>query len=266
MNRTTATLSVLASLATAASTAAGAVVISEDFEGIASITDGAFTNNDNGSLDTAGDPFNLGSGNTYVRQDDGSTTSGGFVGILDSPTVQSAADGSVFSVNFLFNEPTVADRNDNIAFRVGDSQDSNAVAIDLRFDDGVLSASNSGSTMTAAYALDTVFGLDVVGNESGATITYNGGETLPNDSYDVYLTDAAGNTTLVLNDQGFRNTGETLDTVIFQTFGSARQQFAYDNFRLSDDATVLGVTPIPEPASVAAMGLLGLVALRRRSR
>ena len=110
------------------------------------------------------------------------------------------------------------------------------------------------------------YGLDVVANDSGATITYNGGQTPAGDSYDVYVTDAMGNATLVLDDQGFRNTGETPDSVIFQTFNSARQQFDHDNFRFSDDAAVLGTTAIPEPASVAAAGLLGLVALRRRSR
>ena len=235
-------------------------------EGISDISDDtAFTDDDGGSLDTTGDPFLLGSSNQYVRQNDGSTSSSTRVGILDGVP---SLDEGIFSVNFLFNEPTVANRNDAIVFRAGENQDSNNVNVDINFNNGTLGAFGA-TAVPGAYLLDTVYGFDVVVNDTTTALTdYRGDEDLAAESYDVYLTTAAGSTTLVLNDVGFRNSGgddEVIDSVFFQTFNSARQQFTFDNFILTDDeAVVRGVSSIPEPASLALVGLGTLCLLGRR--
>jgi len=249
---------------TAAAPSQAVIIVDEDFEGIASITDGAFDENDNGSLDTAGDPFGLGSSNTYVRQDDGSTSSGGIVGISDAV---GSLDNGVFSVNFLFNEPTVANRNEGISFRVGENNDSSNVNVDIGFNNGTINPSQV-TGITNAYMLDTTYGFDVVVNDSASLVNYDS-ETLPSKTYDIYLTDLAGVTTLLFDDVPFRNLGgsdEDLDSVFFQTFGSARQQFTYDNFIVTDDeAIVRGISSIPEPASlVLALAGFGCLAARRR--
>ena len=246
----------------ATASAPAVVLIDEDFEGIDDIADDtAFTDNIGGSLDTTGDPFNLGAGNQYVRQDDGGSGSTR-VGALNSLEV---LNESVFSVNFLFNEPSVANRNEAIVFRAGDSQDSNAVNVDVFFNNGTLGAFGA-TPVPGAYLLDTLYGFDVVVNDTAAALTdYRGGEDLASNSYDVYLTTSTGVTARVLDDVAFRNGELNIDSVFFQTFGSAQQQFTFDNFILTDDeAIVRGVSSIPEPASLALVGLGAMCLLGRR--
>ncbi len=220
------------------------------------------------SLQTdAANRFGLGVSNQYARIDDGSTTASG---LLEAFNEVPSFNGGIFSANFLFIEPSniflgTTTRNDDISVRLGDNPDSNTVAVDVRLNNGTLTASGFTGA-SGSYLLDTVYAMDIVGNESGSALTdYRGSQDLPNNAYDVYLTDTLGNTVLALDDVAFRNNGQNIRSFIFQSFGNARQTLDVDNIVLTDDeAVVLGVTSIPEPTSAAAIGLLAMVGLRRR--
>ena len=203
-----------------------AVIVEEDFEGLANVTDGAFNRADDESqvevsLSTAGDPFSLGAGNQYVIHRDADGDDGAVAGMMNSPTA-GTLDGGLFSINFLFYEPGGDGLDDSILVRVGPDTNSDNAAVDISLNNGTLNATNVAA-VSNAYALDSFYAMDIVGNESGASVNYES-KALANNRYDVWLTDSSGSSSLVLSDVLFRSTGEPLDSFFFQTFTNLRSQ------------------------------------------
>ncbi len=243
------------------------VLIEEDFEGLTNVTDGAFNRADDESqvevsLSTAGDPFSLGAGNQYVIHRDADNDDGAVAGLMNSV---GALDGGLFSINFLFYEPGADGLNDSILVRVGPDTNSNNAAVDISLNNGTLNATNA-TAVSNAYALNSFYAMDIVGNESGASVNYEG-KSLANNRYDVWLTDSSGSSSLVLSDVLFRSTGETLDSFFFQTFSSAQQEIYYDNLTITDnEAVVIGVIPEPATSALLLGGTLAFGAMFRRRR
>ena len=250
---------------TAGSTVAD-VIVDEDFEGATSFADTVFSGErvDNGTgvsatLETDSTTFpSNGAGNTFVNL---TTTTDNFaaVGVNDD---FSELDNGIFSASFMFNEPVQATPGGEARFYIGGNTGDRPVW--LNFQDGVISPEDSADTF--AYVPGTAYTLDVVANESGSTITYDSGsETLANNSYDVYLSGPTGPAAQIFDDVAFQETGVLIDSFYFVS-ADGNQSFTFDDIIITDDEAVIrgGSNVIPEPASLALLGLGGLMMLGRR--
>ena len=225
-----------------------------------------------GRQDT-GNLFLNGTDNIYAEIDDNGTGDGGlrYIGPVGQFT-------SSYTFRFEFYEPTSAGDDGALNFRLGvDDQSSgstqNETGPQFALDDGEISGSSGGTDATGAYLLDTPYIIDVVVTNGGA-ITYTGEdgtpETLADDRYDVFFTNQlTGVTTQEIDDAIFRISAAGTPATTQDHNGFTVQQFSgngvqltfLDNIQVIDEPSV-----IPEPASLALLGLGGLMLLPRRRR
>jgi len=97
--------------------------------------------------------------------------------------------------------------------------------------------------------------LDIVINVTGSGVSYQS-KTVAHDTYDVWL-----NGNLIIDGAAGQGTGDTkaISGLRFRAAGNGRM--FYDNVEVRDEAFV-----IPEPASLALLGLGGLMTLGRSRR
>ena len=207
----------------------------------------------------AGGIFGNGTSNKYLDTNDGS---GNSTNVVDS-TVSGAVNSGTLS--FKFHEITQASRNDNFVINFGTGEPSGSRGLDFRFSDGTLTAmAGTNATAVGAYSLDTTYTADLVFNNTGSVINYFDGNSVANDTFDVWLTTLSGASMLLLDDAPFRNTlgNSNFDYLNFRTFSNDQQRFFTDDVVLRDDVFV---TNVPEP-SVGLLSLLGLAVVLRRKR
>lgn len=256
-------LAATAAVAVSALPSSAAVVLSEDFE-----TDfGVFTNRTRSFLTTnGGTNANVsGAGAQYARINNNrpgpgfpNAESGLLSTNLDGTGFSEPIEGSVFSIDFLFYEESIAGQTDPMYVRTGSSNASGSSEVDVRLDDGTISAyltSDSVTTSAVTYSLGAANNLRIVANDSTDAVVYDGVNSLLPNTYDVFLTNSLGVTALALDNVPYRST-QTTNLFAFQSFSNNRQTLIVDN--------VLIQTVVPEPSSVAALSLLSLVGLRRR--
>ena len=263
-------------------TSSAAVVFDEDFEDVGDGNAITTANTDftsifktsnqvyTGRQDTA-NLFLNGTDNIYAEIDDNGGGDGGlrYIGPMSQFT-------SSYTFRFEFYEPASAGDDGQLNFRLGvDDQSSsqNETGPQFALDDGVISGSSGGTDDTGAYLLNTPYIIDVVVTNGGA-ITYTGEngttEALADDRYDVFFTNQlTGVTTQEIDDAIFRisddgtpATTQDHNGFTVQQFGGNGVQLTFlDNIQVIDEPTV-----IPEPASLALLGLGGLMLLPRRRR
>ena len=252
----------------AAASAHAVVIETEDFEGATGVNyngtvyqgERADTDDNSGVVTDSTTFAGFGADNTFVRQE---TNGDNFsaVGVNDD---YGSLDNGLLSFNFHFSEPTAAGQDTEARFYIGGNTGDRPVW--LNFNNGTISP--EGDAATASYLLDASYAIDVVANESGSTVTYNGSETVANESYDVYLTTSSGSTTQIFDDVAFQELGVNIDSFYF-VVADGNQTFSHDSITITDDeAVILGYANVvvPEPASLALVGLGSLLICSRRRR
>lgn len=245
------------------------VILSEDWEGLATGSYSSQTRAPFSSVSTSGGALTIveDSGDLF-----GNGTSNLFLDHIDSSTSQSTElrDTTVsgmtqlHTLSFRLYEPDVVNRDGAFIVRIGDGIGSSDAAVDINFNDGTVGGNGLSSPVVGAYSLDSAFGIDLVVNNTGATVSnYHDGNSVANDTYDVWLTNGA-TTTLIIDDLAFRNNIATINRIDLRTFSGARQEMYIDDITLYDSAYVSFA--IPEPSAYAyGLGIIaGLVVLRRR--
>ncbi len=225
--------------------ASGAIVFSEDFESDTPDTQPA-------GPDVNGDPYVITSGtntSVLVRDDGaiGAAEANQYLQILDASTAFSAVfgagaeagSGGDLALQLDFSEPT-GGGNGGFNLRLGSANANASAGPDLFFNNGTLLVNNGSSVPTlGTYSLDTTHSLLLSIDDDANT-------------YDVTLDGV-----LIGDDVTFRN-AVTISDLFFQVSSGNQQTFNVDNLVLSDSAA------IPEPASLALLGLGGLLLMGRR--
>ncbi len=258
------TVSITAALS---ASAYGDVVFSEDFNSLtngtgitASNTDYTDFFNGSGASQTAatdaGDLFGEGTSNIYNRTLDSSSTNSARI------NANNLAAGDLVTYSWDFNDSGTS----GYAFRLStanDAQSNYSVQVNFNPSTGTI------IDVASAYSTNTTYRVDVVANTGGSTVNfldgYGDGRSVSADSFSVFLTNLTTNVQTVVKDNVVFNgteSGAGFDSIAFQTFnGSAGVNLAWDNVVLLDEALV---TVVPEPASLALMGLGSLLILGRR--
>jgi hypothetical protein len=184
-----------------------------------------------------------------------------------APLSQAALTGA-WTVSFDFYEPNTSITGTSTHFRVvmgaGDLTANTARTVDLLFvaaNDGLATTGtvNNWDALPSAktYSTNAMHHFDLVGNHSGAAISYGGG-TIGDQKYDLYMDGA-----LILDEMAYRSaiTSVTDFGMGYNSgTGSRFQRVFVDNIVVQDTAAV------PEPATIIMLLLAGLalVAYRRR--
>ncbi len=225
------------------------------------------------SLDVvAGNSNIFGTGNKYATFIDTNGSSGTFAG--------AGASGTTFSANlvtwqFDFYDSGLDDGTGRGLFTRLDTAVSNTQSDDylqVGIQDGSFLIRNNDSTndVTGSYSLNTAYKLSIFANNSGSDVSnYFGGETLENDTYDLWLTQGTNASTFI----GTGAFGPTADSNNFQGLaiqsfnGASTVDMSVDNFELHDEVFTDGLNVVPEPSTMVLVGLVGLASLigiRRR--
>jgi hypothetical protein len=200
-------------------------------------------------------PF--GSPNQYGELADVGSASGDYLR-LDSPTY-AAAVGAVTTFSFDFYEPSsVGDSYLLVGYAMGsNSLTTSGHRLRLRLQDGQVGGVSGG---TPTYHQDTAYRLYVIFNDTGSAVTYSGG-TIASASADVWLAALSGGAPVFAGSVAAGNTQAADYSVAFRTFNTQQQTVLVDNVDLIEGA----VTIVPEPASLALLGVAGLLMIRRRA-
>jgi hypothetical protein len=232
--------------------AGAAVIFQDDFESYTvgqTLPSGSPYDTNGGSnitVESSG-VFGQGGTNNYLQFDD-DPGDGSVRATINNGIA--AGTGGLLSYEVDYFEQDVASRDDPFNLRLADGGNPTDVAVDVNLSNGVISVNNGGTGLTiGSYSLDSIVSLTVNVDETTETF-----EVFADGSQ---LSGVVGGTSV--STFGFRNSGIDIDRFQFGSFGSNVQFAAIDNLVVRDEFTV-----IPEPASAAALGLLGLVGLRRR--
>ena len=183
---------------------------------------------------------------------------GGGEGIRIMSDQVSAGVGAVTTFSFDFYEPTGGGAS---VIRAGYSVDDDLNSGENRnfftLDDGTLGGVSGGDDNS--YNLDTAYTVYMIFNDTGSSLVYEGGTIAAGEAH-VWLEELdSGNFVFAGTSSTSANNGASY-RVGFRTFSTEAQSLLVDNVAL--DAGV-GVT-IPEPTSLALLGLGGLLLSRRR--
>lgn len=114
----------------------------------------------------------------------------------------------------------------------------------------------------ASYSLDTAYSISMILNDTGAAVSYSGGNVGAG-SADVWIEDFGGGNAQYVGNVLVNNTAGTGYAVAVRSFSSATSQSLFvDNVSLEEGA----IAPIPEPSAAALLGLGGISLLIRRRR
>jgi hypothetical protein len=201
-------------------------------------------------------PF--GSPNQYGELADVGSASGYYLR-LDSPTY-TEAPGAVTTFSFDFYEPaSVGDSYILFGYAMGNgSLTSTTQRLSLRLQDGVISSSGlTGGTST--YSQDTAYTLHMIFNDTDAPVAYSAG-TIAAGKADLWIEALSGGAPVFVGTATATNSQTATYSVAFRTYNSQQQTVLVDNVSLVEGA----VTIVPEPASLALLGVGGLLMVRRR--
>jgi len=272
MFRTPICLAAVTAVGLAAASADAAFL--EDFEDVSadgavttSNTDYTSANTDTGTSMTGrtdtGDLFGEGTSNIYAELIDTSTDNGNFLGAPVSGLT------NVATFQFDFHDRNTAGKG--AGFRISTETDNTPTdeQVQVIVQEGSFNIrSNGGNAATGSYDEDTTYTLTIFANNSGATIAgYFGGEDLENDTYDVWLTQGSGASTLVQGGNLFEDGGANVafgNTSAFTFTSASGVDFLLDNVEVTAGIDTGRVNPIPEPASLALLGVGSLLMLGGR--
>jgi len=204
--------------------------------------------------ETTATPF--GSTNQYVEISD--TVTGNFARLQTSD--QTAASAAMTTFSFDLYEPS-SGGGDSIQFGYalqGDQLNTGGSRVRFSLDDGTVGSVAGGSN---TYSLDTAYRVYVIFNDTASSQTYQG-QTIAAQEADVWLQQSGSAAPVYAGSAVATNTQTASYRVGFRTFNGTLQEIWIDNVSLDTGAAIT----IPEPASLALMGLGSLlIASRRRA-
>lgn len=202
--------------------------------------------------DSSGTPF--GGNNQYLEMDDANTSDSIR---MQSPNFTEVA-GAVSTFSFDFYEETNGGPNSLIAGYATNGDDLNGAGRRqvVRLSNGTISTVTVGDDNT--YDLDTAYTLYMIFNDSGSSFDYEGGTINASEAH-VWIEELDSGNFVFVGTSSAENAADTAYRVGFRTFTSNIQSMLVDNVELS-----LGAVAVPEPTSLALLGLGGLLIARRR--
>lgn len=178
---------------------------------------------------------------------------------IQSPNITEAV-GAVTTYSFDFYEPTGGGDSNLILGYSNNNDDLNGSGSRqiINLNNGTISGLSSADDNT--YDLDTAYTLYMIFNDSGSELIYDGG-TLADGEAHIWLEELDSGVFVFAGTSSEQNTSTVATSyrVGFRSFSSFIQTVQVDNVELS-----LGAAAVPEPTSLALLGLGGLLLARRR--
>jgi hypothetical protein len=250
------------------------------------------TGGDN-TLKTASTALFSGSQALRIFDRNSGTTFAGLVSLRNTTAITNSPL-SVLSFDFATTRHLTQTSNNSLFISFGtsgvDSRSASTTAnyarIELRRAPGasggtIVAASNSSvasgnitptNLLTSAFTLNLEHNLKIVVNDAESARTYTIGSverTINANTYDVWLNGTRINTSVGASGLAMRSTGEGITSSFAHfSFGTGTDTGINSDWVI-DNISVTGISAIPEPstfASLAGLGSLGMVALRRRRR
>ncbi|MCG8649543.1 MAG: PEP-CTERM sorting domain-containing protein [Pirellulales bacterium] len=234
--------------------ASGAVILSEDFEDNTltfSVSDGLF-------FDTGNDFFHIVPLNGVPNVDDGPYTGFGGSNFFAAEDINDPQGPNVSGVQTLFFEVNIAGFTDltfSGLFAAGSHDVNNGDTL-VRYDvdDGVrVRAQIDDGPIQNLLFLEAFQGADDFNEQLGVDTDFDG------TADGAVLTNVAS----AFNDISITGTGSELVLTIEVAMDANNEEVAFDNITVSGTPTV--IAPVPEPATILAVGLAGVcMGVRRR--
>jgi len=178
---------------------------------------------------------------------------------LQSPSLTEAVN-AVTTFSFDFSEPTGGgDSNLIVGYSTnGDDLNGTGSRQTINLNNGTITGLASVASDT--YDLDTAYTLYMIYNDSGSDVNYDGG-TITNGDAHIWIEELDSGNFIFVGTSSEQNPGTVATSyrVGFRSFSTFVQAVQIDNVELT-----LGAAAVPEPASLALLGLGGLLLTRRR--